>query len=121
MVDTMNNLDYKKVLVISPHTDDAEIACGGTLARLSDQGAVINSIVFSGCEESVPKGFPLDVLRDECVKAHSIIGISEANCQVLNFPVRNFPEHRQAILDVMVKLNRQYQPELSRILIRIII
>lgn len=112
MGDRMRNLRYENVLVISPHTDDAEIACGGTLARLSGQGATINSIVFSACEESVPEGFPSNVLRDECVNAHAMIGIPEANCQILNFPVRHFPEHRQAILEEMVNLNRKYQPDL---------
>ena len=30
-----------------PHTDDAEIACGGTMAKLLKDGAHLKSVAFS--------------------------------------------------------------------------
>ena len=35
----MNQHEFERVLVLSPHTDDAEIACGGTMAKLLKDGA----------------------------------------------------------------------------------
>ena len=46
----MNQHEFERVLVLSPHTDDAEIACGGTMAKLLRDGAHLKSIAFSGCE-----------------------------------------------------------------------
>ncbi len=27
------DIDFKRVIVLAPHTDDGEIGCGGTIAR----------------------------------------------------------------------------------------
>ena len=50
----------KKVLVLAPHTDDGELGCGGTVARLLEEGCEVHFAVFSTCAESVPAGFPAD-------------------------------------------------------------
>tara|TARA_Y100000739_G_C20308302_1_gene328716 strand:+ start:165 stop:359 length:195 start_codon:yes stop_codon:yes gene_type:complete len=54
-----------KILVLAPHTDDGEIGCGGSIARFIDEGKEIYYIAFSKCEESVPKGFPKNILEEE--------------------------------------------------------
>ena len=33
--------DFKSVLVLAPHTDDGEFGCGGTIAKLVDEGAIV--------------------------------------------------------------------------------
>ena len=108
----MNQLKFDRVLVLSPHTDDAEIACGGTMVRLIRNGAQLKSVAFSGCEESVPSEFPRDELRKEFFKAHMALGVNNKNCQVLDFKVRKFPEQRQEILEKLVALNREWRPDL---------
>ncbi len=108
----MNQHEFERVLVLSPHTDDAEIACGGTMAKLLRDGAHLKSIAFSGCEESVPSEFPENELRKEFYKAHKALGIKRENCEVLNFKVRKFPEQRQEILEKLVALNRDWDPNL---------
>jgi LmbE family N-acetylglucosaminyl deacetylase len=108
----MNVRPFKRVLVLSPHTDDAEICCGATLSWLQARGATIRSVAFSAAEESVPAGFPTDILRTEFVNAHRELGIPADQCSVLHFRVRHFPQYRQDILEEMVKLNRSYQPDL---------
>ena len=32
----------KKVLVLAPHTDDGELGCGGTVARLLEEGCEVS-------------------------------------------------------------------------------
>jgi len=100
------------IMVLSPHTDDGEIGAGGTIARFVEEGTEIYYVAFSSCEASVPKGFPEDVLKIECKKATSILGIKPENVILLEYEVRTFPLHRQEILDDMIALNRQIEPEL---------
>jgi len=103
---------FSRILVLSPHTDDGEIGAGGTIARFVEEGKEIYYVAFSSCEASVPKGFPEDVLKIECKKATSILGIKPENVILLEYEVRTFPLHRQEILDDMLALNRQIKPEL---------
>ena len=100
------------VLVLAPHTDDAELGCGGTIARLVRSGHRVITVAFSAAEDSVPKGFPRDVLRTENRNAAQKLGVKPEDALVLDFQVRTFPEHRQRVLDTMIRLNREYRPSL---------
>ena len=40
----------RRVLVLAPHTDDAELGCGGTIARLLTDGADVLVAAFSTAE-----------------------------------------------------------------------
>ncbi|SDF28192.1 PIG-L deacetylase family protein [Sporomusa acidovorans] len=102
----------KIVLVLAPHTDDGEFGCGGTVVKLISQGYRVVYVAFSAAEQSVLPQFPKDILRHEVLEATSTLGIKAADCIVLNFAVRKFPELRQDILEKMVLLNKEYQPEI---------
>ena len=101
-----------RALVLAPHTDDGEIACGATIARLVENGIEVHYIAFSICEESIPKGFPRDILASEVMDATKELGILPENVRVHRFPVRRFPTYRQEILEELVKANREIAPEL---------
>ena len=51
----------KRVLVLSPHIDDGEFGCGGTIARLSREGYEVFYAAFSTAETSVPAGYPPNI------------------------------------------------------------
>ena len=51
-----------KILLLSPHTDDGELGCGGTVAKLIEQGKEVFYVAFSACEQSVLPQFPKDIL-----------------------------------------------------------
>lgn len=104
--------NFKRALVLAPHTDDGEFGAGGTINRLVRAGVTIRYIGFSGCEESVPKGYPADILRREVLEATSCLGIPNNNVSVLNYRVRRFNESRQDILEDMVRTRRDYAPDL---------
>jgi LmbE family N-acetylglucosaminyl deacetylase len=53
---------------LAPHTDDGELGAGGFISKLVDEGAEVFYMAFSTAEESVPEGFPKDILKTE-VKA----------------------------------------------------
>ena len=42
------------VLILAPHTDDAELGCGGTIARFLEEGKKIYVAAFSTARASLP-------------------------------------------------------------------
>ena len=59
----------KRALFLSPHADDAEHRCGGTMARMARGGVVVYHHVFSICQSGVPEGLPKDIRKVGCTKA----------------------------------------------------
>lgn len=106
----MNNID--NVLVLSPHTDDGELGCGGTVARLIDEGKNIYYVAFSICEDSVPKEYPCDILEHEVKEATKVLGIKSSNLFIKKYPVRHFLHYRQDILEDIIKIRQEIQPDL---------
>ena len=100
------------VLILAPHTDDGELGCGATIARFTAEGKQVHYAAFSLCEASLPPNLPSDTLEKECRKATSHLGIDPSRLYFFNFPVRQFPAHRQEILEKLVSLNKNLKPEL---------
>lgn len=105
-------MNHQKILVLSPHTDDAELGAGGTIARLVEEKKDIFYVAFSGCETSVPKGMAKNTLRKECLQSTKILGLKTENVRIMDFEVRTFPERRQEILEEMIKLKQELSPNL---------
>lgn len=104
--------EVHKVLVLGPHTDDGEFGCGGTMARFIEEGKDVYYATFSCAEESVPEGLPKDILLTEVKKASKVLGIKDNNLLIYRYKVRKFAQYRQEILEDLVKLNRELEPDL---------
>jgi len=104
-------LNTNRALILCPHTDD-EYGCAGTIVRLVKSGAEIRYIAFSKCEESVPEGFPIDILAKECKECTGELGLKPENVDIWKYPVRNFPAYRQEILQDLYNINKEYNPDL---------
>jgi N-acetylglucosamine malate deacetylase 1 len=102
---------WERVLVLAPHTDDGEFGCGGTMARLVDAGADVRYVAFSTATKSLPDGFPPDTLAQEVREATAELGLPEDNLTVHDFEVRTFPERRQEILELLIALWEEWQPD----------
>ena len=100
------------VLLLNAHTDDTEYSCGGTIVRLVEGGNEIHYVAFSGSEESVPEGFPKDILRYEVLESTRVLGIPSENVKVLNYQLRNFPRDRQEILEKLINLKNEIRPDI---------
>ena len=100
-----------RVLVVSPHTDDGELGCGGYIARLIDEGNDVFYVALSAAEKSVPHGLPADTLRKEVMNATAELGIKTENVSVLGYDVRVFSEHRQSILDDLLRMKKDLKPD----------
>lgn len=105
-------INFKNVIVLSPHTDDGELGCGGTISRLLGSGAKVHYVAFSTAEKSVPKHLPPDILKQEVKVATASLGIESANTHIFDFEVRRLNESRQEILQILVDLNRKISPDL---------
>lgn len=103
--------DISKVLVLSPHTDDGELGCGGTISKLVESGCRVYYVAFSICEDSVPEGFDREALLGELIAATSVLGLGQRDIFVLRHRVRRFNEVRQDILEYLVKLRSEINPD----------
>ena len=56
---------YNNILVLAPHTDDGELGLGGTISKLIELGKKVTYVAFSTAQQSVPEGFPKDILKTE--------------------------------------------------------
>ena len=101
----------KRALVLAPHTDDGEFGCGGTMARLVEDGVEVRYVAFSIATKSLPDGFPPDTLAKEVRKATAELGIPEGNLDVHDFDVRTFPDCRQDILELLIELWEDWHPD----------
>ena len=102
----------ERILILAPHTDDGELGCGGTIAKLLDEGKSVFYVAFSTCKESIPKGLPEWTLKDELGASMYNFGISKERTIILDYPVRNFTSYRQNILDDMISIGKEINPDL---------
>jgi N-acetylglucosamine malate deacetylase 1 len=102
---------WQRALVLAPHTDDGEFGCGGTMARLVEEGTEVRYVAFSIATRSLPEGFPPDTLRHEVAAATAELGIAASHLTVHDFDVRTFPEHRQGILELLIELWNEWEPD----------
>jgi N-acetylglucosamine malate deacetylase 1 len=102
----------KKILVLAPHTDDAEFGCGGSIAKFIENNNEVFCATFSACEQSVLPQFPSDILITEVKNASKVMGIKEENLILFDFQVRTFNYKRQEILEEIIKLKKEINPDI---------
>lgn len=73
------------VLVLEPHPDDLAIGCGGLVARLTDRGAKVHTLLFSDVPERYRKiyddsgeyrDYSAQARRTEAEAADSVLGVA---------------------------------------------
>jgi len=95
-----------RILALSPHPDDVEMSCGGFLAKHEEDDILI--VYFSLCDESM-KDFPADTLSGELRNVSKVLN---AGCEVMGYTVRRFSESRQAILESIIRIRDDFNPDL---------
>ena len=103
---------FKNVYVLAPHTDDGELGAGGTIAKLIENGANVYYFAFSTAEQSVPDGFPSDILKTEVKNATKKLGMKEENVVIYNYEVRKLNYARQEILEDLIIRRKKLFPDL---------
>lgn len=90
---------FKKVLALSPHTDDIELGCGATLHRLKTEGSEIVVYNYSFAAQT-----NIGVVKDEFITNMALLG---ARYEIFDFPVRTLQDHRQEILDNLYTIQKK--------------
>lgn len=105
-------LAKNKILILAPHTDDGELGCGASIARFCREGREVFYATFSLCRKSLVPGLEPDTLEKELRSATRVLGINENNLRLFDYDVRWFPHHRQEILENLVALKKEINPDL---------
>ena len=108
----MINKRIETVLVLAPHTDDGELGLGGTIAKLREEDITVIYAAFSVTDEPMKYGFPKGILEKEMRKAVKILGLNDPHIRIYAFPIREFTYHRQKILDELIVLRNELNPDL---------
>jgi len=104
-------MGWERALVLAPHTDDGEFGCGGTMARLVEEGTDVRYVAFSIATRSLHEGFASDTLAREVAEATAELGIPVGNLTVHDFDVRTFPDRRQEILELLIEFWNEWEPD----------
>jgi len=94
------------VLGIGAHPDDLELSCGGTLAKLVQQGRRIGLVDLT--EGELGTRGSRDIRAREAETAANILGVSaRENLKIADGNIENTPEQRLRLIRVI----RKYQPD----------
>ena len=75
---------FGRVLAIAPHPDDEILGCGGTLARLVDEGGEVTIAVATTGRQPIFAAEQVEQVQQEMRRAHAIIGVKDT--RLLNLP-----------------------------------
>ena len=88
----------KKILAISPHTDDIELGCGATLHKYHNDYE-IDALAISNAQ-------PL-ATGDPVQEFYNAMEVIRANASFWNFEPRTISIHRQELLDRLWELQQE--------------
>ena len=90
----------KNALILSPHTVDAELGCGGTISKMVEEGWHVHVMYFSAVGDRYPN------LAEEAANSGKILGVTH---EILDFETRFFPRDRQDILQSLYDHSKKNQ------------
>jgi len=93
-----------RILALSPHTDDAEVGAGGSLAHFVEEGHNVTVVAFS-------TGNPVDGSSTaEMAASMAVLGIERWD--VHGFRCRYYHDQRVSILEELERLRGRIEPDL---------
>jgi N-acetylglucosamine malate deacetylase 1 len=104
-------MNANRVLILSPHTDDAELGCGGLISRLVSEKKEIFWVAFSTARESLPDNMPDNTLYQEFENVTEFLGLRKDQYRIFDFTVRRLNEKRQEILEELVRIRNVFNPD----------
>ena len=100
-------LHGKKVIFIGAHPDDIELGCGALIANIHSKTDV-HCVTLSDNQ----KNPQLTNLVEEHYNSMAILGLKREQVILGQFETRRFPEQRQDILEFMLTLRKDLQPDM---------
>lgn len=113
------NLQYKTVLTFFAHPDDETLAAGATIRRLTREGcrvhvAIPNTGIHSrrNVQNEQFRNDALLVLRNDCFKALSVLGVKETDIYLGEFSDNEIDRHTLLeLIHWFEKILKCVQPE----------
>ena len=103
---------YQNILILAPHTDDGELGLGGSINYFIEQGKNVVYAAFSTAADSIPEGFPKDILKSEVKRATKKLGIKDENLIIFDYQVRKLSYVRQEILEELINIRKNFNFDL---------
>jgi LmbE family N-acetylglucosaminyl deacetylase len=97
----------KRLLFLGAHPDDIELGCGALIANVSNH-VDLRCVTLSDNQ----KNPALKNLVHEHHQSMFVLGVKREQVILKDFETRNFPRDRQAILEFLYDLNREYKPDI---------
>lgn len=98
--------ECKNILILAPHTDDGELGVGGAINKFIEEGKNVVYVAFSTADQSVPEGYPKNILSIEVKAATKKLGIKPENLLIYHYEVRKLNYVRQEILEELVRIKK---------------
>jgi LmbE family N-acetylglucosaminyl deacetylase len=107
------------ILITVPHMDDEALACGGTIARLSDKQRIHLVYATDGTQAPEPVVPWTDrvtpdlgaLRRMESIAAMTGLGVPESNLYFLNLPERRLERHQDQLRRLLVDMMQRIRPD----------
>lgn len=105
----MQNMTFygRSLLFLGAHPDDIELGCGAFISDMIGK-ADIHCLTFSDNQKNPDL---LHLVGEHYDSMHQL-GLTDNQIELGQFETRRFPDFRQEILEKMLALRRQYQPEI---------
>ena len=100
----------KRALILSPHPDDGELGCGGTIARMIEEGCEVQQEVLTLAENYGYQVIEKGVRVREIGSSQKITGIG--NCNLWSGVHRNLRTQCADLLSYLHLTNQMYQPDI---------
>ena len=97
--------------MVSPHTDDAELSCGGSISRWVREGREVLIAYLSDTRNVFGDNHGI-TLRAEARNAAEKMGLKQESIVFYDFPTRSFFDVRQEILDALIQIAHDFDPDL---------
>jgi LmbE family N-acetylglucosaminyl deacetylase len=107
------------ILITAPHMDDEVLACGGTIARLSQRNRIHVAYATDGTQSPVPLHSSFGsaapdlalIRKQEARAALKVLGLAERNIHFLALPDGGLKHHMNALNQSLVELMKRLKPE----------
>ena len=97
----------KHILFVGAHPDDIELGCGALLHQIAPHCEVL-CVTLSDNQ----KNPNLKNVVQEHLASYAVLGVPRERVIIEQFETRKFPDKRQEVLEYLLKLRREFKPDM---------